>query len=394
MTESQRLQIRMSQTRQQANDADISEADRESLVVALSDLETQYRTALAAETGQIDEDFSGGAAESSEFRSLIQRATGGAEFGAAFAAIAAGRNLAGGAVMAELQAHRGLPGHLLPLDVVMEHRAAITGLSGSPAQAQAFAPYVFPSRVAQFMGWGFPRVAYGTPSYPVVTTPVQLSTPGEGNDAAETTGVIAADALTPQRTQGSLRYSREDAARFAGLGDAVRAHVSAAYASAVDQRCLTDTTSGLLSISEPIDPASETGFDDYIGTLIPDGQYSAVPGDVRMIIGAMTAAHAVAEYKTNNSPISAYRSMLDLVGNDGLRVAHGIPAPSANDQAAFSVGIVGGPHALAPLWDGLEVLVDPYTSSVKGEVTVTILGHTALKILRAGAYTRHRFQLA
>ena len=91
------------------------------------------------------------------------------------------------------------------------------------------------------MGWSFPRVAFGTPAYPVITTPVTIHTPAEGADAAETTGVIAADSLTPQRTQGSLRYSREDAARFAALGDAVRAHVSAAYASAVDQRCLTPT---------------------------------------------------------------------------------------------------------------------------------------------------------
>ncbi len=393
MTESQKLQIKMSEIRQQANSTTNTEADRTRLLGELAGLEEAFRTALAAETAQVDQDFAGGAAESSELRALIGRASSGQEFGPAFAALAAGRNLPAGA-LSELQEARGLPGHLLPLDCIMEQGASITGLAGSPAPVQAFRPYIFPAPIAGFMAWDFPRVAYRTPSYPVVTTPVTVHTPGEGNDAAETTGVIAADALTPQRTQGSLRYSREDAARFAALGDAVRAHVSAAFASAVDQRCLIDTTSGLLSIVEPDDPAAETDFTAYLGTLIPDGQYSAVPGDVRMIIGAMTAAHAVAEYKTNNSPTSAYRAMLDLVGNDGLRVAHGIPAPAANDQAAFSVGIVGGPHALAPLWDGLEVLVDPYISSVKGEVTVTIVGHSALKILRAGAYTRHRFQLA
>ena len=40
------------------------------------------------------------------------------------------------------------------------------------------------------------------------------------------------------------------------------------------------------------------------------------------------------------------------------------------------------------------MVVDPYTSSVKGEVVVTIIGMAALKILRADAFTRHRFQLA
>ena len=151
-----------------------------------------------------------------------------------------------------------------------------------------------------------------------------------------------ADALTPQRTQGSLRYSREDAARFAALGDAVRAHVSAAYASAVDQRCLTDTTSGLLSITEPNDPGAVTDFDGYISAWVGklDGQYAGEPGDVRMILGAATVAHMVGQYKTNTSPTSAYRAVLDLAGNAGLRVANGIPAADANDQAAFRAPLV------------------------------------------------------
>ena len=166
--------------------------------------------------------------------------------------------------------------------------------------------------------------------------------------------------------------------------------------SAIDQRCLTNTTAGLLSITEPSDPGAETGFDDYLGALVGqiDGQYAAVPSDVRMIIGAATAAHAIAEFKTNNSPVSSFRAMLDLVGDAGVRVASGIPTPAANDQAAFSVGIVGGPHAVAPVWDGVEVILDPYSSSVQGEVIVSIVAMGALKILRTGAYTRHRFQLA
>ena len=80
-----------------------------------------------------------------------------------------------------------------------------------------------------------------------------------------------------------------------------------------------------------------------------------------MIIGATTAAHAATQYKTNTSPTSAYRAMLDLSGDAGLRVANGIPAVVVNDQVAFSVGIVGAPHAVAPLWDGLEIIVDPYS---------------------------------
>ena len=374
---------------------ELRRSERETKQKELMDLQQRQGQALESEAAKVDADFSAQPAESAELRQLIDRARSGSEFGAAFDAVVNKRHVPAGAV-SELQEERGLPGHLLPLDLIMEQRASITGLTDSPSQPQAFRPYVFPASVGAFMGFEFPRVAYGTPSFPVLTTPVTVHTPAEGSDATETTGVIAADALTPQRTQGSLRYSREDAARFAMLGDAVRSHVSEAYASAVDQRCLTDTTSGLLSITQPNDPGSQTGFDDYIGALVGkiDGQYGRVPMDVRMIVGTKTAEHMVVRYKTNTAPTSAYRAMLDLVGNEGLRVAHGIPAPVSSDQAAFSVGMVGAPHAVAPQWDGLEVLADPYSSSVKGEIAVTIVGHSALKILRTDAYTRHRFQLA
>ena len=173
------------------------------------------------------------------------------------------------------------------------------------------------------MAFDFPRVSYGTPSFPVVTTPVTIHTPDEGADADETTGVIAAEALEPQRVQGALRYSREDAARFAALGDAVMRHVRAAYAAAVDGRCLTDTTAGLLSITEPADPGAEADFDDYIGVMIPDGRYSTNPSDVHLLVGNETAAHMAAEYKTNNSPTSAYAALLGLAGAGSMRVAHG-----------------------------------------------------------------------
>ena len=122
------------------------------------------------------------------------------------------------------------------------------------------------------------------------------------------------------------------------------------------------------------------------------GKYAGSPADVRMLIGSQTAAHAVTRYKTNNSPTSSYQAMIDLLGGN-LRVAAGIPAPAANDQAAFSVGGIGAPHAVSPQWQGVEVVVDPYTASVQGEVIVTIIGMAALKILRTDAYTRHRFQL-
>ena len=80
MTESQKLQIRMSTVRQQANDRTNDAIDRERLIEELSELETEYRTALAAETDQIDQDFTGFVPLTAEFREM-QEITGRADLG-------------------------------------------------------------------------------------------------------------------------------------------------------------------------------------------------------------------------------------------------------------------------------------------------------------------------
>ena len=143
----------------------------------------QYRSALLDEHNQADELFGSSAQESAPISELVRRASAGAEFGPAFDAVL-NRRVVGGAV-AELQQERNLPSHLLPTELFMvenrvEHRAALTGLAGSPAQPQAFRPYIFPQSLAQFMGWDLPIVAYGTPAYPVVTTPVTMPHPSRG----------------------------------------------------------------------------------------------------------------------------------------------------------------------------------------------------------------------
>ena len=165
MTASQRLQLQMSETRQAANMEDTTAEDRTRLLGELTRMEGEYRTALAAEIAQVDQDFAGrDSGESAELRSLINRASAGAEFGTAFAALSSNRQVPSGSAVSELQEHRGLPGHLLPLDCIMEQRASITGLAGSPAQPQAFRPYVFPAAVVKWNGWpaGIITAAGGT----------------------------------------------------------------------------------------------------------------------------------------------------------------------------------------------------------------------------------------
>ena len=366
-------------------DAEARGKERKALTEELRINNNEYIAALDAEERETEgAEFS---AEPMELRQLVHRAEG--EFGQAFDRMVNHRNVDG--AFAELQGHYGLPQHLIPVRLLQEQRASVTGLTDEPSAAQAMRPYIFPRSVASFMGFDMPTVPYGTPAFPVVTTPVTVHSPAAGADAAETTGVIGADALSPGRRQGSLRYNREQAAAFPQLAEGVRAHVQAAFASAIDQLAL-DGTAGLGSISDPGDPGSQTTFDQYVAAFSPDGRYSATLAEINCIVGSSTLAHMRGRYRAATAPNSAYQTL----AGDGLqlRVASGIAAPASNDQAAYSVKGPTLGHGVIPVWDGVELVVDPYSSSVAGELTVTIVGMAAIKMLRTDAWTRHHFQLA
>ena len=350
--------------------------------------EETERADLDARLAEIDADND----VSPELRQLIRRAQSGVEFGNAFAAVLAKTAPAG--AVAELQQERGLPAHLLPMETIMlENRAAITGLTDAPQQEQGIRPYVFAAPIADFMGFQTVRVAYGTAAYPVFTTPAAPGEVAEGTAATETTAAIAADALSPSRVTDFVRYSTEDAARFANLGNAVQRHVRDAWTAAVDGLVLTNATRGLPSITEPNDPGGQTDFDDYVSAAVGrvDGRYADRRSDVRMLVGDDTYAHMATQFHTT-SPVSALDAVEGRLG--GLRVGNGIAAPASNDQQAYSVGMRGGPHGVIPVWDGLQVISDPYTDAAKGEVIITVAGMANIRMLRSGAYKRHRFQLA
>ena len=339
---------------QRAADADMS--DRDKLAAELQAAEVEYRAALADETviEPVVND-----SETAEIRELAGRAS--AEFGSAFDSMV-NRRAPDGA-FSELQDAYGLPAHLIPLRL-LEDRAAITGLADEPSAPQEMRPYIFPRSIAAFMGFDMPRLAYGSGPFPSS----RLRQPSTARRRARTlrkaTGVIGADALTPGRRQGSLRYRREQAAEFPQLADGVRAHVSAALVSAIDALAL-DSTDGLRSITEPTDPRlSQTTFDNYIAAFNPDGRYAASLGEINVIVGGKTFEHMRGRYRNNQAPNSAYQTLRA----DGLsvRVASGIPAPVSNDQEAFSVLGPALGHGVIPVWDGVEVIADPFTASNEG----------------------------
>ena len=147
-----------------------------------------------------------------------------------------------------------------------------------------------------------------------------------------------------------------------------------AVGSAVDTRVLTDTTDGLGSISEPPDPGAESDYDAYVGSVTGqvDGRRAAIPAEVRIVVGAKTFQHMAAEFRTNNSEVSAYDRLRLISG--GVRVHSDIPAPSGNDQLARPLTTLAG-LVFALVWAGVIsryaiYYCIPYTGRVGGSYVI------------------------
>ena len=95
MTESQRLQLRMSETRDAANMEDTTPEDRTRLLSELRDMEEKFRTALESEIAQVDGDFAGAQGQLSAEHREAMEITHRADLGVMVGHILARRNVTG-----------------------------------------------------------------------------------------------------------------------------------------------------------------------------------------------------------------------------------------------------------------------------------------------------------
>ena len=233
----------------------------------------------------------------------------------------------------------------------------------------------------------------GTAVYPIMTAPT-----GAGGDVdqaatvANSTGTFAADALTPRRIQRSFTANREDLAGFPMMEDSIRRHLADALSAGLDEYVLTKDAAGLLAFgTDPTAPGSTSNVAAYIAgvTQAVDGRHAYQTGDVRLLVGASTYGKAAAAYRATASNETAADWWSMKAG--GYRVSDLVPAPASNIQQAVAARMMGAPHAFAPVWDGVEIIFDPYTLSGDGQVQLTGVMLMNFATVRKTAYRRVSF---
>ena len=394
MTRLQKVQLEQSKTREDIagilDKDERTDADNEmlsTLTKRSQALELDTRAAIVADgddktitTQTID-------TETRELDGLIQRSDVGTIFDAALD----GRVTDG--ATRELQDHFGMNSNHVPLALIQRAFTPVPGEIG--ANQNAIIPAVFPMSSASWAGVDMPTVPVGQSIYTVMDTDTVASDYNAGTSVSETTGAFTANVLEGRRVQASFFYRREDRAKLAGLDSALRQNLSDALSSGIDKYILTKANTGLLEFgTDPTASTAEEAFASYRKVIYAavDGRYAGDTSGVRILVGPATYAHMASKYRSNTADDSVLDSIMRISG--GVRASAHVPDAVSTVQQAVVIRGMEYKHAVAPLWDGVEVITDNVTKAATGEIVLTAVLLMNFKVVRAAGYTRYGLKIA
>ena len=380
MTPSQKVQIRMSETREKINSMQChSESPTEErekydkLAGELKALEVEFRAALNAEDAA-------NTSESREWADVSSRFDLGELFGNVI------EHRASAGAIAEVQSERGLGANAIPTDMLMEKRAVTPTPANATQNENAIEGFVFPGSVTAFLGIPSPVVPVGDTTFPVLTSDPAAGTPAESAEQAETTGAFTADVLSPARIQASFFWTREDAARMVGMGDALREALQGGLADKLDSEIIQGTN-GLLTGTNLPNKARSAASDyaHYVAELLyarVDGRYAFDLSDIRVVMGSDTFGNAATKLPTNGEENALARIRND---SSGVRVSTHVPMAASMKQNAL-VRLGTRRDYVAPVWGAVTLIPDEITLAKKGQIQLTAVLLYAAKLLRAGGF--------
>ena len=289
--------------------------------------------------------------------------------------------------IAEIQTERGLGSRGFPTQLLMEKRA-VTPAPTDVGQTQAMIEgYVFPQSVAAFMSIPTPIVMTGDQTFPVLTSDPAAGTPAENDPQTESNGVFSADVLTPARIQASFFWSREDAARMAGMDVALREALQGGLVDKLDSEIMRGTNGLLTGTNLPNNArAAASDYAHYVAELLygrVDGQYAGDLSDVRVVMGSATFANAATKLPTMGEVNALARIRND---SGGVRVSAHVPAVTNADKQNALVRLGARRDMVAPVWGAITLIPDEITKAANGQIVLTAVLLHAVKIQRKGGF--------
>ena len=418
MKTSAKLTIRASEVRSEINKlepGDKTVEKRRELMASLDTIESEFRTAVEAESKEEGTEHRGGdglTAEERERRGLESKA----ELRNVVSGLLQGHEPAG--AEQEYQKAMGFSGSVLPWEMVAprmreddtEHRvdAATPAPGTSNVNQRDPLGRVFARSATMALGVPMPAVPTGDVNHPVLTAGNDASILAKDASVGDAgAGTITAIILSPKRIQAEYIIRREDRARLLGLEELLRADLSAQCSDLLDKQVLVGTGAGA-NIGGFLAAAANGGLPalanagavvDYEASLVElnravDGKYAGSTGELSFVVGDDTYRKlgSIVNAGSGETATSTYMRMAQR-----MMASANITAPTNANQQQGIVAKLGamGANSVCPVWSGIQLLVDEVSSDLRkaGQISLTYIMLVDFKILRADGFARIAFKL-
>ena len=299
----------------------------------------------------------------------------------------------------ELNKELRLADNVVPLEALEDRADAV-----SPQNAAGAAlPYgtvntstapmlsrVFTQTDSAFLGVSMPMVPAGERVYPVMTdgTVAEMEARGGKPDAAA--AKFAVVNATPHRLTGRYVFDLEGVAELgAGLEATLRSDLRMEMGYQMDRQVLLGDGTGA-NVKGLLTALADTGYPDTAAAQtqldwanlkeLPitylDGKYARTEAAFRLLVGKSTYQRARAVYRTDASgdSMDAIAELMRL--GTTVRQSFQLPAQTAilsgaskRQEHALLAAEPGA--AVAPVWQGITLIRDPYTNAGEGQVVLT-----------------------
>ena len=293
---------------------------------------------------------------------------------------------------------------LLPSEDDVEQRQdAVTPIPAEnlPRTNREIIPRVFAGGVADYLGISMPSVGSGEQVFTYMSDGVNPEAKSKGAAVDADAAEFSTKKFDPLRLTARYLFQVEDLATLSGMESALRSDLRSAMREKMDQRIIRGNgnapeVDGLLGataarggLPDAADPGAVVDEDDILGTFLDnvDGKYATSPGQIRVLVDTETNAKLGKIKDGDVYPVDRYPGQ--------FRVYSEMPAAVANVHQAILVK-TGAPgiYAVAPVWQGVELIRDPYTNAAKGQIAITAIALWNFGLVRNEAFKRLKFKLA
>ena len=180
------------------------------------------------------------------------------------------------------------------------------------------------------------------------------------------------------------------------MSEALRRNLTDGLADGLDRQILVGTngllTGTVLANNNVSAVTTYALYRDHLAYGRVDGRFAGTVGDIRLVMGTGTYAHAAKQFRSDNAGDRAAIEDLQSV-TGGVRVSAHVPAVASNKQNTI-VRLGLRRDMVAPIWEGVELLEDPYTKSKAGQISITAYMMFAVKLLRSEGFYKQQVQTA